>query len=109
MFVARVVGRSMEPRIPDGSLCLFRPCPAGSRQSRLLLVQVNTHLDPEDGGRYTVKQYYSRKNQRSVDWSHDVIELRPLNSEYGSITITPTDAPDLRIIGEFVTVVEDNA
>jgi SOS-response transcriptional repressor LexA len=108
MFVARVVGRSMEPRIPDGAWCLFRPCPAGSRQGRLLLVQVNTHLDPEDGGRYTVKQYYSRKNQRSVDWDHDVIELRPLNPEYGSITVTPADAPDLRIIGEFVTVVEDN-
>ena len=109
MFVARVIGRSMEPRIPDGAWCLFRPCPAGSRQGRLLLVQVNTHLDPEDGGRYTVKQYYSRKNQQSGDWSHDVIELRPLNSEYGSITITPADAPDLRIIGEFVTVVAPTA
>src|ERR1022692_3144003 len=31
LFVAHVVGRSMEPRIPDGSLNLFRLHPAGSR------------------------------------------------------------------------------
>ncbi len=29
LFVAHVVGRSMEPRIPDGSLNLFRLHPAG--------------------------------------------------------------------------------
>src|SRR5262249_49154430 len=32
MFVARISGRSMEPRIPDGSLCVFRRGVAGSRQ-----------------------------------------------------------------------------
>jgi hypothetical protein len=39
MFVARVTGMSMEPLIPDGSWCLFRPCPAGSREGRIVLVQ----------------------------------------------------------------------
>jgi len=39
MFVARVTGTSMEPLIPDGSWCLFRPCPAGSREGRIVLVQ----------------------------------------------------------------------
>jgi hypothetical protein len=30
MFVAQVVGDSMEPDIPNGSYCLFRPVPAGT-------------------------------------------------------------------------------
>ena len=34
MFVAQVTGRSMEPKIPDGSLCVFRYQPAGSRRGR---------------------------------------------------------------------------
>ena len=54
MFAAQVIGHSMEPRIPYGSRCLFRKDRGGSREGRLLLVQVNTHLDPENGGRYTV-------------------------------------------------------
>src|SRR5688572_16134736 len=29
MFIARVEGRSMEPRIPDNSLCIFRANPVG--------------------------------------------------------------------------------
>ena len=39
MFVARVVGRSMEPEIPDGSLCVFRGNVVGSRQGKKLLVE----------------------------------------------------------------------
>jgi hypothetical protein len=34
MFVAQVVGRSMEPLIPNGSWCLFRSPVEGSRQGR---------------------------------------------------------------------------
>ena len=39
MFVARIAGRSMEPRIPDGSLCVFRAGVTGSREGRLVLVE----------------------------------------------------------------------
>ena len=59
MFVARVTGTSMEPLIPDGSWCLFRPCPAGSREGRIVLVQLGTDGAGENGGRFTVKKYHS--------------------------------------------------
>ncbi len=39
MFVARIAGQSMEPKIPDGSLCVFRHGVTGSRQGRLVLVE----------------------------------------------------------------------
>ena len=59
LFVAHVVGRSMEPRIPDGSLNLFRLHPAGSRQGKILLIQRFGVMD--ETARYTVKHYTSRK------------------------------------------------
>ena len=105
MFVAQVCGQSMEPNISDGAWCLFRPCPAGSRQGRLVLVQVNTHADPEDGGRYTIKRYHSTKTSDEEGWQHETIELQPLNPEYSTLPISPKDADDLRIIGEFVSVI----
>src|ERR1700694_2089935 len=60
MFVAKVEGRSMEPRIPAGSYCIFRgeagggPL-AGSRQGKIVLVALHDAADPEDGGAYTVE------------------------------------------------------
>lgn len=39
MFVARVVGHSMEPQIRDGEYCVFRAKPAGSRKGRVVLAQ----------------------------------------------------------------------
>ena len=79
MFVARVVGRSMEPRIPSGSWCLFRECPGGTRQGRLLLVQCKTTDDPEDGGRYTVRRYTSQRRVDEEGNQHTQIALQPLN------------------------------
>ncbi len=105
MFAAQVSGQSMEPNIRDGEWCLFAPCPSGSRQNRLLLVQVNTHIDPEDGGRYTVKRDRSTKVVDEEGWQHQTIELQPLNSQYQPIRIAPEDAEDIRIIGEFVCVI----
>jgi len=107
MFAAQVTGHSMEPALPSGSWCLFRPCPAGSRQGKLLLVQVNTHLDPEDGGRYTVKRYHSTKQIHEEGWTHQTIELQPLNPDpkYQPITITEDDAESIRVVGEFVAVI----
>ncbi len=106
MFAARVTGQSMEPRIPSDSWCLFRPCPAGSREGRLLLVQVNTQTDPEDGGRYTVKRYHSVKQSSEDGWEHQSVQLEPLNKDYQPIEISSEEADDIRVVGEFVSVIE---
>ncbi|MBL8820161.1 MAG: DEAD/DEAH box helicase family protein [Planctomyces sp.] len=106
MFAAKVMGRSMEPKIADGSWCLFRPCPAGTRNGRLLLIQCQTHLDPEDGGRYTVKRYKSTKTYSEEGWMHETIELQPLNPTYEPIRLSGEDSADLRVIGEFVRMID---
>jgi hypothetical protein len=107
MFVARVLGRSMEPKIPSGAWCLFRECPPGSREGRIVLVQFHSMSDPEGGGRYTIKKYHSEKVMTEEGWSHQRIELRPLNSDptYQPILVTEVEAPELMIVGEFVAVV----
>nr|WP_144058947.1 DEAD/DEAH box helicase family protein [Rhodopirellula sp. SWK7] len=106
MFAARVTGHSMEPRIPSDSWCLFRPITAGSRNGKLSLVQVNTHADPEDGGRYTVKRYHSTKRVTEDGWQHETIELQPLNNEYQPIQVSAELADELRVIGEFVCLID---
>ena len=105
MFVAKVRGRSMAPTIPDGSWCLFRKCPPGSREGRILLVQFNAIGDPETGGRYTVKKYHSEKTVTEESWVHQRIQLLPLNPDYDPIEIDPSEGEQMVEVGEFVGVV----
>ncbi len=106
MFAARVSGQSMEPKIPSDSWCLFHPCPAGSREGRLLLVQVNAQTDPVDGGRYTVKRYHAVKRATEDGWEHQSVQLEPLNKDFQPIEISSQEADDIRVVGEFVSVIE---
>ena len=103
LFVAKIVGRSMEPKIPDGSLCVFRQGVTGSRQGRLVLVEL---LGGGTNDRYTVKRYASDKVQ-SADgtWSHEKIMLMPLNPEFESWTLDPEEER-FRIVAEFVRVLD---
>lgn len=110
MFVARVQGASMEPLIPSGSYCLFRPPPAGSRQGRRLLVAHDDIRDPEGGGAFTLKVYSSEK--RAVEdggWEHSQIILKPLNPAFEPIVLSAADASDVRVVAEFVSVIPGSA
>ena len=104
MFAARVTGASMEPLISDGSWCLFRPCPAGSREGRIVLVQFSTLGTGDNGGRFTVKKYHAEKSVTADGWRHESIQLLPLNPAFEPIGLEPEDAADLMIVGEFVRV-----
>jgi SOS-response transcriptional repressor LexA len=103
LFVARIEGRSMEPKIPNGSLCVFRQGVTGSRQGRLVLVE---QLGGGTNDRYTVKRYASEKAQREDGtWSHERITLIPLNPEFESWTLDPEEEK-FRIVAEFVRVLD---
>jgi len=103
MFVARVVGRSMEPLIADGSLCAFRANVAGSRQGKLVLVE-NLGESDEGGERYTVKRYRSSKKVADDgSWEHERILMEPLNPEFEPWEITEDDR--VRVLAEFIAVV----
>jgi phage repressor protein C with HTH and peptisase S24 domain len=102
LFAAHVVGRSMEPRIPDGSLNLFRYHPVGSRQGKLVLVERFGAF--EETARYTVKRYTSQKVQTGEDeWRHERIRLEPLNPEFEAWDVEPQD---FAVVAEWLRVIE---
>ncbi|HWE52248.1 MAG TPA: S24 family peptidase [Bryobacteraceae bacterium] len=99
MFVARVVGRSMEPRIPDGSLCVFRAPVVGSRQGRLLLIEM---IDLDDASqRYTVKRYARAGHLTEGAEREAPIRLEPLNKDFEAFELT---SDRYRVVAEFVQV-----
>jgi SOS-response transcriptional repressor LexA len=103
MFVAHITGRSMEPKIPDGSLGVFRAGVAGTRQGKLLLIQ-NRGVS-ETGGEFTVKRYRSMKVPDGESWRHEKIRLEPLNPEHAAWDLDPSDLDEggrYRVIAEFV-------
>jgi uncharacterized protein len=78
LFVAQVVGESMNRRIPNGAWCLFRANPTGTREGKVVVVQHRSIADPETGGRYTVKLYASEKvPAEDGGWRHERVTLRP--------------------------------
>jgi type III restriction enzyme len=106
MFVARVVGRSMEPDVPDGSYCLFRPYDGGDREGRRLLVWHSGLADPETGGQFTLKVYHREQTAApDGDWRHTRVVLKPLNPEFEALVLDPRDERDVRVVAELVEVV----
>ncbi|MDI7268219.1 MAG: S24 family peptidase, partial [Myxococcota bacterium] len=105
MFVAHAIGRSMEPKIHDGDLVVFRRDPAGTRQGKIVLAQYRGPADPETGGAFTVKRYSSEKAADDEDgWRHTRITLSPLNPEFEQIEVRPEDQDAFRVVAEFVGV-----
>jgi SOS-response transcriptional repressor LexA len=102
MFVAEIVGHSMEPLIPHGSLCVFRRGVEGSRKGRLVLVE---NLELSGNNRYSVKRYRSEKADSGDQWRHSRIRLESLNPDYPSWDLDP-DEEKYRILAEFVRVLD---
>jgi phage repressor protein C with HTH and peptisase S24 domain len=111
LFAGQIVGHSMEPTIPDGSLCVFRYGVTGSRQGRLVLVE---SLETAGNDRYSVKRYQSEKSKaksesrsevEDAEWRHARIRLESLNPDYPSWDLDP-DEEKYRILAEFVRVLD---
>jgi SOS-response transcriptional repressor LexA len=105
-FVCKVVGESMNKKIPNGSYCLFRQDEGGSRIGKIVLVE-STHIhDLDFGSGYTVKEYHSIKTMKNKEWSHESIILKPLteNSEFNDIELVEDELVNFRIVGIFECV-----
>jgi len=109
MFVAQVVGKSMEPAIPDGAYCLFAAPVGGTRQGKTVLVQLRDATDPESGERYTVKRYESEKARDGDLWRHTTITLKPVNPDFKPIVLTSADEGQLQVVAEFIEVLGDGS
>lgn len=106
MFICKAIGRSMEPKIKDGSYCIFRTNIIGSRNNKIVLVQHNNAEDPESGGKYSIKKYKSKKKfDEDGSWSHEQIILEPLNNEFKPIIIDNADEGEFIVIAELITTI----
>lgn len=105
-FVCKVVGESMNKKIPNGSYCLFKEHKEGSRNGEIVLVKHTSLQDSDFGSGYTVKEYHSKKDITEETWGHQQITLKPLsyNSEYENINIPEDDSSEFKVIGVFECV-----
>lgn len=108
MFVAQVVGESMNRRISNGAWCLFRAAPQGTREGKVVVVQHRDISDAETGGRFTIKVYTSEKAVTTDGgWRHCRITLRPDTDQPGYEPIVldlDEGQDDVSVIAEFLMV-----
>jgi SOS-response transcriptional repressor LexA len=106
-FACRVVGESMNRRIKNNSICIFKKSLGGSRNGKIVIVENYGKNDDEYNSSFTIKTYASEK--RSTDdggWEHSVILLKPnsTDSRFEDIVLHEDDCKNMRIVGEFVAV-----
>ena len=105
MFIAKVVGKSMEPTIPDGSYCVFRFERGGSRNETVVLVESRQVADHETNQKFTVKRYHSEKEYfPDGTWRHKRIVLSPDNNEFEPIILENVQEGGFRVVAEFLSV-----
>jgi hypothetical protein len=101
LFAAAVEGDSMEPLIPDGSLNLFSFELTGSRQGKVVLIEM---LGSGAGaGRYSVKRYTSTKRVGEEGWEHADVTFVPHNHAHQPWKPAPEE---FRIVAEWLGVIE---
>ena len=105
MFIAQVVGESMNRRIPNGAWCLFAAPAGGTREGKIVMVQHRGINDPDTGASFTVKRYHSEKTtDPDTEWRHVRIILKPESSVpgYQPIVLEDDALSELAVIGEYV-------
>jgi SOS-response transcriptional repressor LexA len=108
-FACRIAGESMNRVIPNGSLCLFKEYSGGSRNGKIVLIENLDFQDPDFNSAFTIKTYSSEKSVTEETWGHESIILRPnsYDKSFQNIIITEQNAPNMRIVGEFVKILKE--
>ncbi|AEE20805.1 DUF3427 domain-containing protein [Dokdonia sp. 4H-3-7-5] len=105
-FACTVIGESMNRRIPNGSICLFKKPSAGSRDGKILLIENFDLQDADTNSAFTVKTYNSQKTVTEEGWAHKSIILSPnsYDDRFSNIVIDEDNGENMNIIGEFIKV-----
>ena len=106
-FACKVIGESMNRVIPNGSVCLFKLYNGGSRNGKIVLVENLDKQDIDFNSAFTVKTYTSEKRITDEGWEHSEIKLLPnsFDESYSPIIISEDNAENMKIIGEFVSII----
>lgn len=109
-FACKIVGESMNRVIPNGSICLFKHYTGGSRNGKIVLVENIDIQDQDFNSAFTIKTYSSEKTVTEEGWVHSSIALRPnsFDSSYENIIINEENGAEMRVVGEFISVITEN-
>ncbi len=104
MFVTHIKGHSMEPDIPDGSLCAFKTKVKGSYEGKVLLLE---QYSEAGGNRYTIKLYRASQNpdphgKGDKSWLHERLTLESINPDYEDWDVPA--AENILVLAEFAFV-----
>jgi hypothetical protein len=103
-FLVRAEGSSMEPKIRDGQLCLFRKDTGSSRNGKIILCQVGGFAGEAPVA--LIKQYRSARTSSTESLGEaKVIVLSSLNDKHEDIVLT--EGVHLSVIGIFEWVLEE--
>lgn len=107
-FVCQIIGESMNKKIENGSWCLFKENPVGSREGKIVLAKHYDIQDSDFGAGYIVKSYHSEKDISEKSWSHESIILKPLSydSSFEDIILSGDAINKLQIVGELITILD---
>ncbi|WP_299333651.1 DEAD/DEAH box helicase [uncultured Psychroserpens sp.] len=108
-FACKVIGESMNKVIPNNSICIFKKYYAGSRSGKILLIENRDTYDPDFNSAFTVKTYVSDKTVTEEGYQHNSIMLKPnsYDKSFESIILDKENSKEMRVIGEFVKVLEN--
>jgi len=109
-FACKIIGESMNKTIPNGSICLFKQYTGGSRNGKIVLVENFDIQDQDFNSAYTIKTYSSEKIVSEEGYEHKSIVLRPnsFDSSYKNIIINEENGSEMRVVGEFVSIITEN-
>jgi ATP-dependent helicase YprA (DUF1998 family) len=107
LFVAQVIGESMNRRIPNNAWCVWRANPTGTRNGSVVIAEHPDINDSDLIGRYTVKIYESEKvADADRGWRHSRVTLKPDSTDpsFAPIVLENLNDGDLRIVAELLEV-----
>ena len=107
-FACKIVGESMNRVIPNGSICLFKANPVGSRNGKIVLIENMDIQDQDFNSAFTIKTYSSEKVFSGESYRHESIVLRPnsFDDSYEDIILNEESASGMRVVGEFIEILK---
>ncbi len=107
-FVCQIHGESMNKIIRDQEYAIFKKYNGGSRNGKIVLVELTNFYDSEYGSSYTIKEYSSKKYVDENGWYHKSILLTPKStlSNYETIEISNKELIEFRTIGIFHSILK---
>ncbi|MES2770050.1 MAG: S24 family peptidase [Bdellovibrionota bacterium] len=104
-FALQISGKSMEPTIKSGSICLFKKYSGGSRNGQIMLVQARGVSDSEHGGKYVIKRYQRiTPVQDSASRKNVIVHLLSDNPSFSPIVLKNISEEEISTPAVFVEV-----